>query len=49
MSCSACSKRRQGRIIPVTPAKQPAERKGNPNGAVAQGSTLRSKLRYTGR
>lgn len=49
MSCSACTKRRQGRIVPVNPAKNPAERQGNHNGAKEQGNTLRQRLRYTGR
>lgn len=48
MSCSACAKRRQTRIVPVNPHKQP-ERKANPNGAREQGNTLRQNLRYTGR
>ena len=49
MSCSACSKRRQSRIVPVNPAKKTAERQSNPNGAKEQGNTLRQHLRYTGR
>ena len=50
MSCSACAKRQQGRIVPVNPSvKKPAERQGNPSGAKEQGNTLRQRLRYTGR
>lgn len=48
MGCSACEKRRQGRIVPVNPAKKP-DTQSNPKGAKEQGNTLRSKLRYTGR
>lgn len=46
MSCTACSKRRTGRIVPVKPTtkKQPQGRT-----AIEKGNTLRSKLRFTGR
>lgn len=49
MACSACSKRNQGRIVPVNAAKKPAERQSNSNGAKAQGHILRERLRYSGR
>jgi len=49
MGCSACSRRKStGRIIPVNPSKQKAERTGNTN-TTNRGNTLISKLRYTGR
>lgn len=51
MSCGACGKRRQGRIVPVNPNAGPksAERVVNPNSARARGNVLRKVLRYTGR
>ena len=50
MGCSACSQRKStGRIIPVNPNKQKAERTGNTNTPTKRGNTLISKLRYTGR
>ena len=49
MSCSACKQRRAGRIVPINPAKaNTAERKGT-NPMNKDGSTLRQRLRYTGR
>lgn len=50
MGCSACSQRKStGRIIPINPNKQKAERTGNANIPTNRGNTLISKLRYTGR
>ena len=50
MACSACEKRRQGRIVPVNPATKPkSNQQGNANSATAQGNALRNQLRYTGR
>ena len=50
MGCSACSQRKStGRSIPINPNKKPAERQGNPQGAVEKGNTLRQRLRFTGR
>lgn len=49
MSCSACSKRRQGRIVPVIPPRKQPEKQANPKGAVEQGNLMRGRLRYTGR
>lgn len=50
MGCSACSQRKStGRIIPINPSKQKAERTNNANTATNRGNTLISKLRYTGR
>ena len=49
MSCSACAKRRTGRIVPVTPGNKQGNTKDNANSAKEQGNTLRQVLRYTGR
>lgn len=52
MGCSACMKRNSGggRIIPVNPnAGRNADKRQADRSAIAQGNTLRQKLRYTGR
>lgn len=50
MSCSFCSQRKStGRIIPVSPSKSKTERTTSTTTPTSVGSTLISKLRYTGR
>lgn len=50
MSCTACKGRKTSRIVPVVPAtRKPDATKSNPSSAKAQGTTLRDRLRYTGR
>lgn len=47
--CEPCSKRRQGRIVPVNPSNNRPTRSGQDNGASQKGGVFRDKLRYTGR
>lgn len=49
MSCSACARRREGRIVPIVPNKQKPERTEDNTQPTKRGNKLISKLRYTGR